>query len=111
MIRRPPRSTLFPYTTLFRSDFDGGVIDEDTDSEREAAQGHDIDGLAEGAETEDADENGQRNRDGNDQSAFPVSEEQQNHDRSEAGGDNRFADDTLDGSPHIERLVEEGGDV
>src|SRR5437667_6592331 len=27
MIRRPPRSTLFPYTTLFRSDqlFDAGV--------------------------------------------------------------------------------------
>src|SRR2546429_5612384 len=23
MIRRPPRSTLFPYTTLFRSRFDG----------------------------------------------------------------------------------------
>src|SRR3712207_7819990 len=26
MIRRPPRSTLFPYTTLFRSGFVGGVI-------------------------------------------------------------------------------------
>src|SRR2546430_8888116 len=24
MIRRPPRSTLFPYTTLFRSDSDAG---------------------------------------------------------------------------------------
>src|SRR3989475_13132438 len=24
MIRRPPRSTLFPYTTLFRSDLDPG---------------------------------------------------------------------------------------
>src|SRR5258705_2468142 len=24
MIRRPPRSTLFPYTTLFRSQFDPG---------------------------------------------------------------------------------------
>src|SRR5205814_10320703 len=24
MLRRPPRSTLFPYTTLFRSLFDGG---------------------------------------------------------------------------------------
>src|SRR3712207_8408425 len=24
MIRRPPRSTLFPYTTLFRSEEDGG---------------------------------------------------------------------------------------
>src|SRR3712207_7495511 len=30
MIRRPPRSTLFPYTTLFRSDLEGGpvVIDD-----------------------------------------------------------------------------------
>src|SRR5258706_11419914 len=28
MIRRPPRSTLFPYTTLFRSrDPSGGVVD------------------------------------------------------------------------------------
>src|SRR3712207_7208693 len=25
MIRRPPRSTLFPYTTLFRSERDGGI--------------------------------------------------------------------------------------
>src|SRR2546427_5997630 len=25
MIRRPPRSTLFPYTTLFRSQIQGGV--------------------------------------------------------------------------------------
>src|SRR2546427_9348904 len=28
MIRRPPRSTLFPYTTLFRSSFKGFVIDQ-----------------------------------------------------------------------------------
>src|SRR3712207_8186659 len=27
MIRRPPRSTLFPYTTLFRSDVDLGLED------------------------------------------------------------------------------------
>src|SRR2546427_4758308 len=26
MIRRPPRSTLFPYTTLFRSDLDAGDV-------------------------------------------------------------------------------------
>src|SRR3712207_7303453 len=30
MIRRPPRSTLFPYTTLFRS---GDVATEDADTE------------------------------------------------------------------------------
>src|SRR5690242_21107163 len=26
MIRRPPRSTLFPYTTLFRSSHDGALL-------------------------------------------------------------------------------------
>src|SRR3712207_8223135 len=26
MIRRPPRSTLFPYTTLFRSPAPGGIV-------------------------------------------------------------------------------------
>src|SRR5574343_1654270 len=29
MIRRPPRSTLFPYTTLFRSGCDSGDIKEE----------------------------------------------------------------------------------
>src|SRR2546423_6622790 len=28
MIRRPPRSTLFPYTTLFRSELRGGVTED-----------------------------------------------------------------------------------
>src|SRR2546429_2226689 len=27
MIRRPPRSTLFPYTTLFRSRADGAILE------------------------------------------------------------------------------------
>src|SRR5713101_7673799 len=92
-------------------DFNGGVVDEDADSEREPAQRHDINSLAEGAETQDADENGQRDRDGNDQRAFPVSEEEQNHDGREAGGDDRFADNGLDGGANIERLVEKCGDM
>src|SRR5690349_23901745 len=36
MIRRPPRSTLFPYTTLFRSElakFDGSIVVERTAGE------------------------------------------------------------------------------
>src|SRR3989454_10228762 len=42
MIRRPPRSTLFPYTTLFRS-----VLLERHDQhpvEREAGEGHEAEG-------------------------------------------------------------------
>src|SRR2546426_5890067 len=30
MIRRPPRSTLFPYTTLFRSDHGAQIVCDDT---------------------------------------------------------------------------------
>src|SRR3989475_10698254 len=38
MIRRPPRSTLFPYTTLFRSDHSAGAGEEAgmTEMEQEA---------------------------------------------------------------------------
>src|SRR3712207_7520679 len=34
MIRRPPRSTLFPYTTLFRSDFGADTDRPGDDTER-----------------------------------------------------------------------------
>src|SRR2546430_17489006 len=39
MIRRPPRSTLFPYTTLFRSRLGGEVVeDEPLDHARQGRQ-------------------------------------------------------------------------
>src|SRR3712207_7838490 len=38
MIRRPPRSTLFPYTTLFRSA--GGPLHPHRDGDRQRAQRH-----------------------------------------------------------------------
>src|SRR3712207_8270083 len=54
MIRRPPRSTLFPYTTLFRSDVTTAVshemgsltIGKLYDSMREGAQIHSVDAQA-----------------------------------------------------------------
>src|SRR5690349_21998174 len=43
MIRRPPRSTLFPYTTLFRSEM--GVLGDDADrgGQRRGSEVPDID--------------------------------------------------------------------
>src|SRR5258708_14686056 len=38
MIRRPPRSTLFPYTTLFRSDKDQRVHDKEPEQDGEIRQ-------------------------------------------------------------------------
>src|SRR3712207_8702443 len=40
MIRRPPRSTLFPYTTLFRSHRDADVVAVDRLDARRALAGH-----------------------------------------------------------------------
>src|SRR3712207_7469551 len=46
MIRRPPRSTLFPYTTLFRSGADGGAAVEGAEGGGGVALHHDA--LADG---------------------------------------------------------------
>src|SRR2546430_9542736 len=40
MIRRPPRSTLFPYTTLFRSDGQQGGPNVPTGEHRHLDRGH-----------------------------------------------------------------------
>src|SRR3712207_6886713 len=48
MIRRPPRSTLFPYTTLFRSDDDGTHLDGPA-ARRPARQGLRVRGRWPGA--------------------------------------------------------------
>src|ERR1051326_1928121 len=50
MIRRPPRSTLFPYTTLFRSEAaenTGGVTVGEVAGDRREDRGHDGPGRSE----------------------------------------------------------------
>src|SRR5690348_17879176 len=47
MLRRPPRSTLFPYTTLFRSEQRAGVVDEVARGEVVGAVGDDVVALEE----------------------------------------------------------------
>src|SRR5437899_5471875 len=48
MIRRPPRSTLFPYTTLFRSSYPSECVDRETEavSLDQRAMVHEHEGLA-----------------------------------------------------------------
>src|SRR5258708_7672086 len=51
MIRRPPRSTLFPYTTLFRSIDSNLVGGDNTVNAAEAAVGFALTGTTTGAES------------------------------------------------------------
>src|SRR3712207_7958386 len=49
MIRRPPRSTLFPYTTLFRSDQADQLLGDVEVGDRPGAQGSDRDDVTRSA--------------------------------------------------------------
>jgi hypothetical protein len=73
-------------------DRDRGVVHQNADRQRQAAQRHDVDGLAQRAEQSGWSQDRQRNGDRDDQRAAPASQEQQNHEAGEARGDDRFAD-------------------
>ena len=92
-------------------DLDGGVVDEDADGEGEAAERHDVDGLAEEAEDDDGGEDGERNGDRDDDGGAPGAEEEQDHEACEAGGDDGLADYTVDGGADEDGLVADGCDL
>src|SRR2546426_7879655 len=62
MIRRPPRSTLFPYTTLFRSLHrpDARLVHHLERRRDDTARDHGGDGLARGADRVEVREQGER---------------------------------------------------
>src|SRR2546426_6079585 len=61
MIRRPPRSTLFPYTTLFRSgeDVDGEDVDGEARHHLVGAEPHGRDGDEQGEQHAGGDAGGE----------------------------------------------------
>src|SRR3712207_7262647 len=67
MIRRPPRSTLFPYTTLFRSVHDGGEADDHDQQEAEQLDRRqaevELDRLRDAAEVDERDDRDEDQRD------------------------------------------------
>src|SRR5579872_2998011 len=92
-------------------DGDSGVIDQNADGEGETAERHDVDGLADRAQAANGDKN--RKRDGyrDDDRAAPASEETQNHEAREAGGNDGFADDARDCRANKDGLVGDGLDL
>ncbi len=87
------------------------VIHQDSNCKRQPSQGHDVDGLAERAEQNHGNENGQRDRDRNDQGWTPIAQKEQDHGRSKAGGDQAFPDDSGNRCSHEKRLIEQSIDT
>src|SRR5271154_661716 len=92
---------------MTRNIFDGyrGVVHKYADSQSQAAQRHQIDGLMQQAEDNHGAQDGQRNRNAYDYGAAPASQEDQDHQRREDGGDAGFADNTADGGANEDGLV------
>ena len=88
-----------------------GVIHENAYSERQTAEGHDVQCLAQCAKDDDRAQDRQRNRRRDDQCAAPVAQKKQNHQRSQARGDHAFAQNTVNRGADENRLVEKLADL
>ncbi len=83
------------------------IVHQDADGERQPAERHHVDRLAEQTEDRDRRQDRQRNRDADDQRAAPAAEKQQDHEARQQRRDQRLADDAADGRPHEQRLIAE----
>ncbi len=87
-------------------DLHRGVVHQDADRQRQAAERHDVDGLPQQAQDDNGGEDRKRNGNADDDRAAPASQKQQNHQAGEPRGDERFPEHALNGRAHEERLIE-----
>src|SRR6266403_1710962 len=92
-------------------DGDRRVVDQDADRQRESAQCHDVDRLAQRGQAANRrqDRQGDRNRD--DQGAAPTAQEQQDQQARQRSGDHGFANHAGNRPAHEHRLVAERLDL
>ena len=88
-----------------------GIVDQDADREREAAERHGVDGVAEEVEHHQRRQDRERDRDDDDEGRAPRAEEQDDHQRGQRRGDGAFAQHAVDRFAHEHRLVEQLGDL
>ncbi len=88
-------------------DRDRGVVHQDPDGECQPAQGHHVERLSQRREADDRAQHRERNRGRDNERAAPAPQEEEDHERREAGGDERLADDPRDRGADEHRLVHE----
>ncbi len=88
-------------------DLDGGVVDEDAHRQREAAEGHHVERLPDGAEDGQRGQDRERDRGDDHERAAPAAEEEQDHEARQEGRDRSLGQHAGDGGAHEQRLIEE----
>ena len=92
-------------------DFDEGVVHQDTDGEREAAEGHQVERGAGETEAKNRAEQRERNRGEDDQRRAPRPKKQQDDEGHERTHEDDLAQDVVDGRPDKDGLVKDGLDL
>ncbi len=88
-------------------DFNRRIVHENADGQRQTAERHEVDGLAQGAEQGKGGEHRKRNREGDDEGAPPGAEKEQNHHRRQRRSDHALLYHAVHGRADEERLVGE----
>ena len=88
--------------------FDRGVIHQNADRQSEPTERHDVDCLPDRAEHNDGGQDCQRDRGRDDDRTSPTAEKGKNHERRQAGGDQRFPDHSADRATNKNRLIRQG---
>ena len=87
------------------------VVDQDADRQRQTAQRHDVQRLANQRQHDDSAEHGERDRDCDDQRRAPAAEEQEDHHAGQKRRDHALECHTGDGAAHEDRLIAEQPDL
>ena len=87
------------------------VVHEDADGERQAAQRHEVQRVAGGAEQHDGQQHGQRDRRHDDDGRAPAAEESEDQQAGQARRDQAFHDDAVDRVRDEHGLVEQEGEL
>ena len=101
----PGDGTTFFALLLDGFDGDGGFVHEDADRQGEAAQGHEVDGLAAEPEAEQGDEQGERDVDDDYKRAAGVAQEEEDHEAGQGGAEHGFEEEVMDGPLDDRALV------
>ncbi|TXT29869.1 MAG: hypothetical protein FD138_2367 [Planctomycetota bacterium] len=92
-------------------DLHGCLIDQDADRQREAAQGHQVDGLAAQPQADNPGGDGQRDVQDNDDRAPPVAQKDEYHQTGQDRSQGSFGRQTVDRASDVRRLIELERDI